>query len=198
MSAHRRDEYLQAALLAIEPGRVQIQLDLTAGISVADAVLSQIDTDRTGTISSAETLAYGNSVLNEVSLEADGEPLHLELRNQYVPAIESVRKGEGAVRLELSARMPSLGPGPHTLRYRNRHRADISVYLANVLVPVSDRVAVAAQRRDVDQRELTVDFVLRPQPASKSGYWLTIAVAGMLIALTALWYRRGTMKSSAQ
>jgi len=107
VSAHRRDEYLQAALLAIEPGRVQIQLDLTAGISVADAVLSQIDTDRTGTVSSAETLAYGNSVLNEVSLEADGEPLHLELRNQYVPAIESVRKGEGAVRLELSARMPS-------------------------------------------------------------------------------------------
>ena len=32
--------------------------------------------------------------------------------------------------------------GPHHLRYRNTHRPDIGVYLANVLVPASDRLAV--------------------------------------------------------
>ena len=39
VSAHRRDEYLQAARLALDPGRVQIELDLTPGIAVADAIL---------------------------------------------------------------------------------------------------------------------------------------------------------------
>ena len=33
VSAHRRDEYLQAARLAIDPGRVQLELDLTPGIA---------------------------------------------------------------------------------------------------------------------------------------------------------------------
>src|SRR5262249_39569825 len=37
----------------------------------------------------------------------------------------------------------------------------VSVYLANVLVPASDRVDVTNQRRDYNQRELDVDYVLR-------------------------------------
>ena len=37
-SAHRRDEYLQAACLAIDPDRVELALDLTAGIAVAEVV----------------------------------------------------------------------------------------------------------------------------------------------------------------
>jgi hypothetical protein len=198
VSAHRRDEYLQAARVAIEPDRVQIQLDLTAGIAVADAVLSQVDTDRTGTISSAETLAYGNVVMNAVSVEADGKPLHLALRNHYVPAIDLVRKGEGVIRLEISAEMPPLTGGTHSIRYRNTHRPEISVYLANALVPVSDRVAIAAQRRDVDQRELTVDFVLRPDPANGLRYPIMCAVVAGVMALAAGWYRQKTLASPPQ
>ena len=50
-SAHRRDEYLQAARIAVDPDRVRIELDLTPGIEVADGVIAGIDTDRSGTIS---------------------------------------------------------------------------------------------------------------------------------------------------
>src|SRR5258707_6047731 len=45
-SAHRRDEYLQAARIAVEPGRVDLELDLTPGITVADTMIGDIDRDR--------------------------------------------------------------------------------------------------------------------------------------------------------
>ena len=62
LSAHRRDEYLQAARLAIDPDRVQIELDLTPGIAVADAVLADIDCDANGSISAVEARAYSERV----------------------------------------------------------------------------------------------------------------------------------------
>ena len=188
MSAHRRDEYLQAARVAIEPDRVQIQLDLTSGIAVADKVLPQIDSDRTGTISPAEARAYAEVVLDALSLQADGNPVRLELRKHRFPAVESIRAGEEAIRLELTASMPPLAVGSHSLRYRNMHRPDIGVYLANALIPASDRVAISAQRRDVDQRELTIDFVLRADPSTgANNRTLAIAVA-MLAACAVLGY----------
>ena len=51
VSAHRRDEYLQAARLAIDPGRVQLELDLTPGIALADAIIADIDRNRDGSLS---------------------------------------------------------------------------------------------------------------------------------------------------
>jgi len=189
LSAHRRDEYLQAARIALEPGRVQIDLDLTAGIAVADAVLTEIDRDRTGTISVEESRAYADVVLKAISLEADGRPLHLELSGQRFPVTDAVRSGHGPIRLEMRAEMPSLGAGPHTLHYRNTHRPEIGAYLANVLVPESDRVAISAQRRDVDQRELTVDFVVRGDRSTKEPPWGPLIVAAMLAAVAARWYR---------
>src|SRR5215210_2258008 len=44
-SAHRLDEYLQATRLAIEPDRVEIALDLTPGIAVAESIVAEIDAD---------------------------------------------------------------------------------------------------------------------------------------------------------
>ena len=51
VSAHRRDEYLQAARLAIDPGRVQLELDLTPGIALAEAIIADIDRNRDGSLS---------------------------------------------------------------------------------------------------------------------------------------------------
>jgi hypothetical protein len=66
--------------------------------------------------------------------------------------------------------------------FRNRHHPARSVYLANALVPGSDEVAVTAQRRDRDQTELTIDYVLRAAPARPTGAWLL----GSIAAATAL------------
>jgi hypothetical protein len=190
VSAHRFDEYLQAARLAIDPDRVQLELDLTPGIAVAENVLSEIDVDANRSISDAEARAYSQRVLSIVSLDVDGVPLQIELVDSDFPTVDSVMNGDGLARIRAVALMPRLGDGRHHLRYRNSFRSDIGVYLANALVPDSDRVSVDGQRRDVDQRDLTVDYTLRPDPAARARSGLSVGLAGALILLANVWWRR--------
>lgn len=189
VSAHRLDEYLQAARIALDPGRVVIELDLTAGAAVADAVLLGLDRDGNGAISAGEGAAYAAAVRDAITLEIDRQPLTVDLISTEMPDVAALRTGEGAIRLQLAATLPALTAGAHHLRYRNTHRPDISVYLANVLVPASDRVAVLAQRRDVDQRELTVDYVLDGDRTSSARAWYAVAIACLILALATLVWR---------
>jgi hypothetical protein len=193
-SAHRRDEYLQAARLAIDPDRVELALDLTAGIAVAEGVLSEIDLDRNGLISVAEARAYSDRVLSAVALDVDGIPLRVELVESTFPTLDSVRKGEGTTRIQAAASIPRLADGLHHLRYRNAYRSDIGVYLANALVPASDRVIVAAQRRDINQRDLVIDYMLSGQPAPAARRGLSVGVAGALILIANVWWRTRTRR----
>jgi hypothetical protein len=166
VSAHRRDEYLQAARLAIDPGRVQLELDLTPGIAVADAIIAAIDGNRDGSLSEDEQRAYGSLVVSALTLEVDAHPLRLQLGTSSFPDTGAMRHGEGTIRLQSTAPFQRLSIGLHRLLFRNRHHSDRSVYLANALVPDSAEVAVTAQRRDRDQRELIIEFVVRRrQPA---------------------------------
>ena len=54
LSAHRMDEYLQAARIAIDPDRVEIELDLTPGIALAESILADIDRNHDGLLSAEE------------------------------------------------------------------------------------------------------------------------------------------------
>jgi hypothetical protein len=184
VSAHRRDEYLQAARLALAPGRVQIELDLTPGIAVTDAILVDIDGDRNETLSAEEQHAYGSLVMGALDLEVDGTRLPVQLTAYSFPAVEAMRRGEGTIRLQLAALLPPLPVGSHHLLFRNRHLMDRSVYLANALMPDSDQVVVTGQRRDGNQRALTIDYVLRAEPATSSPAWLLGGIgAAMALAI---------------
>jgi hypothetical protein len=160
-SAHRRDEYLQAARIAVDPARVAIELDLTPGIELAQGILNEIDRNRDGVIAADEGQAYAARVLKEIRLEVDGRPLPLALTGTRFPAGDAVLRGEGTIRLELSAAVPPLAAGAHRVFYRNNHHGDIGVYIANALVPLNDRVAIGVQQRDGNQRELVIDYKLR-------------------------------------
>jgi hypothetical protein len=186
LSAHRRDEYLQAARLAIDPGVVQIELDLTPGIAVAEDVLGSLDVDRDGVVSSAETRAYVNIVMRSIRLDVDRQRLAPRVTHSEFPSIEAVRHGEGTIRLQIAATLPPLAAGLHQLRYANAHRPDVGAYLANALVPASDRVAVTDQERDVEQRELRVTYRLRGQSGARVSPWLGLPVLAGLIALGAV------------
>ena len=59
------------------------------------------------------------------------------------------------------------------------------MYLANALVPESDDVAVAGQERDGDQRELTINFVIRGTPAASRRAWLWMSLVGALALIAA-------------
>ena len=180
VSAHRRDEYLQAARLAVEPGRVDLELDLTPGIAVAEAAIAAIDRDRDGVLSADEKRAYAGRAFDAVALELDGRPLHVESVSATFPGLADLRHGEGTIRLQAAVVLPQQADGDHHLSFRNRDQRDGSVYLANALVPKSERVTITAQRRDPAQRELTIDYGLRGGPATSLPAWLL----GGLVAAT--------------
>jgi hypothetical protein len=182
LSAHRRDEYLQAARLAVEPRRVELQLDLTPGIDIAEGVVGDVDRDRNGTLTRDEQRAYVDGVLGTVELRVDGHLLHLQPVTSMFPGLDAMRRGEGTIQLRTAATIPRLSAGDHELAFRNRHRPDVSVYLANALVPDGDRIAITAQRRDVAQRDLTIAYVVRHQGVMTTPVWLLGALSATLLA----------------
>jgi hypothetical protein len=189
LHAHRLDEYLQAARISVGPDRARVELELTAGTAVADAVLADLDRDRSGTISTQEAAAYAADVRDAVTVEIDGARVAVDVVDTRMPEIEAVRRGEGAMHIDLAAMLPPLRPGTHHLLYRNGHRPEISVYLANALVPDSDRVTIAAQRRDVDQHQVVVDYVLDANRTTGMRIWFGISIAVVLLAAGSLWRR---------
>ncbi len=160
LSAHRLDEYLQAARVAIDPDRVTLELDLTPGVAVADRVLAEIDRDHDGRISALEAQAYVDRVVGSLAFDVDGAPLAVGVTGTRFPEVAAIRKGEGTIRIDVAARMAHLASGLHHFHYRNTYRDDISVYLANALVPSDDRVRISEQHRDGNQRTLDVAYLL--------------------------------------
>jgi hypothetical protein len=91
------------------------------------------------------------------------------------------RRGEGTIELRSAAVFPRMPDGGHRLSFRNTHRRDVSVYLANALVPRSDRIAVTAQTRDAEQRDLTIDYLVRTRSEASPPVWLLGGSAGALL-----------------
>ena len=189
-SAHRRDEYLQAARLAVEPGRVDLELDLTPGIGVSSATIADIDSDHDGLLSADEKHAYVGRVLDAVVVALDGVPLHVKPVSAAFPDVDAFRHGEGTIRLQSTVALPPQAGGDHRLSFRNMDQRDGRVYLANALVSKSDRIVITAQRRDPAQRDLTIDYVLRPRPDTAAPWWMMAGLTG--VAVLALLLTRGS------
>ena len=159
-SAHRVDEYLQATRISVERGRVVLDMTLTPGIEVAPLVFSWIDANHDGRISSKEGAAYAGHVLHSLELSVDGHPVALAAAAHEFPAFREMSLGVGAIRLRAAAKLPWMSAGDHRVVYRNTHRPEWSVYLANALVPDDNRVQIVEQQRDRAQRELTIHYRL--------------------------------------
>lgn len=161
VSAHRTEDYLQAARIGLEPDTVLITLDLTPGIAVADAFIRALDHDRDGSLSPDEQRGYVRQVVSALTVEIDKRPLQPHVVSWSFPEPSAFRRGEGTIRLKCQATLPTVSAGSHQLFFRNTHLAGHSAYLANALVPESPRVAVMGQRRDSDQSELTIEYRLQ-------------------------------------
>ena len=185
---HRRDEYLQAARIAIAPDRLELQLDLTPGMLVASQMLLEIDGNGDGLIDAREQRTYAVRVSSDLRVDIDGRALSLQPVEATYPDANTIRGGEGTIALRWVAALPRLGAGAHRVSYLNAHHRDIGVYLANALVPSSDRVVIAAQRRDVDQRELGIEYQLS-DGAPAPGSWRSAAVIIAVLVLAAGWLR---------
>src|SRR6476660_7821089 len=84
-AAHRLDEYLQAMLVVIEPSGIQLQINLTPGVEVADQVLARIDRDDDGVISKDEAGGYAELLKRDLSVRLDGHNVGLKLTGYEFP-----------------------------------------------------------------------------------------------------------------
>jgi hypothetical protein len=195
-SAHRLDEYLQAARIDIEPDQIVLDLELTPGVAVADRILADIDRDGDGMLSSAERQDYSARVLDGIVLRVDHEPLIPRLTASAYPAVDDLLSGTGTIRLRSVSAVPRLVNGAHTVFYRNTLRRDISAYAANALVPQSEQVRIVAQRRDQDQSNVTIAFAVGDDDGGSLWWWLgglascAIGAICVMRPKTRLWKRR--------
>jgi hypothetical protein len=186
-AAHRVDEYLQATRLSIDLERVDLEIDLTAGVAKAAEVFAWIDTNRDGEISIAEGEAYAREMLRSVVLKVDGLPAPVNLVEIACPPFRDMSLGVGTIRLRASARIPAATAGRHQVSFLNMHRTESSVYLVNALVPANPRIQLAEQRRDRAQLGLTLDYTVMSDASSAR---TPVLLTGLVMAACLL-LRRG-------
>ena len=160
--AHRDDQYLQATLVAIEPSGVRLQINLTPGVAVAEQVITLIDRDRDGVISTNEAAAYAESLKRDLMLRIDGRKLELKLTVSEFVVPEELRTGSGIIQLEFSATPGPLAAGAHRLTLENRHLTTMSVYLINAGRPKFGSVQITKQKRNDNQSAGEIEFNLNP------------------------------------
>jgi hypothetical protein len=187
-AAHRLDEYLQATLIGVTRDGTDVEIQLTPGVAVLPVLMTVIDQDRDGRISSGEERAYVGRVIREVELRVDGVPAPLSLIESKFPAMEAMREGLGSIRMKLRTARSG-----HEVRFENRHLPQISAYLVNCLAAPSDGLVVRRQERDEAQRSIEFEYsfgagaVPGPRAAwiAPGSFW-PAAIGMLLVARTAV------------
>ena len=179
--AHRLDEYLQATRVAIDPERIVLEIDLTAGANIASRIVGLIDTNRDGRLSRGEQDDYARQVLASITCTIDGHLTPSTLLTRQFPELEAMAAGTGPIRLGATLDVSS-GSGRHQLDCVNTHAPEMSVYLVNALMPSDPRVRIGPPHRDPLQRELSLDFDIAPDAFVYQAGWSMAAcvVIGLL------------------
>ncbi|HEY3743207.1 MAG TPA: hypothetical protein VGL53_25345 [Bryobacteraceae bacterium] len=180
-SAHRLDEYLQATLFSIEKDRVRADIRLTPGVAVLPYVLKTIDTNGDGIIAASEQRAYVGHVMQDLSLNVDGERVPLQLISSQFPSMQEMKDGLGEIQISLTANLP-LGGSHRTLVFENHHESPIAAYLVNCLAPADPDIRVSAQNRNYLQSRYQLDYI----QAGGSGSSFSSMLAGEWFALAAV------------
>ncbi|HEX4227859.1 MAG TPA: HupE/UreJ family protein [Bryobacteraceae bacterium] len=169
--AHRLDEYLQAMIVSVEQGRIQVSMRLIPGVAVSSAVIAAVDSNGDGAFSEAEQQTYAQEVLGDLRLSVDGHALKPRLRGVSFPAPADMKEGLGEIHIEFDADLRAGGPH-RTLVIENHHEPRMSVYLMNSLVPQDPNIRVTAQNRNQNQSYFRLDYAQAdPQQNSFLSLW---------------------------
>jgi hypothetical protein len=162
--AHQLDEYLQATLVSIEPDTIRFAINLTPGVEVAEQILTQVDTNHDGALSTNEVEFYGEKLKRELVARVDGRILELKCSTCNSPPAAELRTGLGIIQMEFTARIGPLSPGAHRISFENRHMPAVSAYLFNAAQPKSKSVQINGQKRNRNQCVGEIEFTLgRPE-----------------------------------
>ena len=178
-SAHRLDEYLQAARIAVDREQIIVELDLTPGTAVAARILSEIDRDGDGAIVPHEAEAYGRDVVTDLVLTVNGRAAPLRLTDVVCPTPPEMFDGLGTIRLRARASTIGMAAERMAVRFTNNHAPVGSVHLVNALKPGDRRLVLEHQTRDVTQREIALEYRARAQVSAQMG-WSALALVAML------------------
>jgi hypothetical protein len=188
--AHRLDEYLQAATIAVEKGRIHAEIRLVPGVEVFATVFAEIDRDGDGVVSVTERRAYAERVRGDVSLRVDGTPIPLRLLSATFAPTELLQAGRGEIQVRLEANVPGVAPN-RRLSFENRHLSRISSYLVNGLVPQDANIRLGAQQRSYDQSFYALDYAdatAGADPRGPSSWlepwdWIDAALPALIMTL---------------
>ena len=181
--AHRLDELLQATLVTVEADRIRLDLQLTPGVAVAPGVVGEIDADRDGSISPAESSAYARQVADHLVLRFDGQRQRLDVLTCESAPVADLQAGTGALRIALASDRIRLWPGPHDLGFENRHRPEISVYLVNAVQPAVQGIRVESQQRDETQSAFSMNLVMTSASPEGLGSHAVMGWSAWVVAL---------------
>ncbi len=148
--AHALDAYLQAALIAPGPARIEVSLRLVPGVAALPALLPVLDPDGDDILSPAEQRRYAAQLLSDVTLTADAKRLTPHLLSAVFPTVAAMRGGMGEIQIKFEAALPA-GGAVRTLAFENRHQRAIAAYLVNSLTPADPGLRFLSQRRSPDQ-----------------------------------------------
>ncbi len=171
-SAHRLDEYLQATIISVEKDHVQAFMRLIPGVAASSVVIASIDSNGDGVISEAEQRAYAERVLGDLLLTVDGNSLRPKLVSVNFPETQEMKEGLGEIRIEFTVDLVHGGP-ERRIVFENHHQNEISVYLANCLVPRDPNIRILAQNRNERQSFYQLDYTQAgssSEPASLKGW----------------------------
>jgi len=133
-------------------------MDLTPGVAIAGKIFALIDRDVDGRVTEREIEAYAQRVLADVALRVDDRAYRLTPVRAESPSWPEIRDGMGIIRIEATVHVPLGASGSHRVRFQNFHQPDVSVYLANALVPSTRAVSIAGQDRDPSQQRFDLDI----------------------------------------
>lgn len=184
-SAHLLDAYLQATLVAIEPGDIRLRINLTPGVAVADQVLAAIDRDRDGAISAEESAAYAESLRHDLIVQLDRRGVELTVAAFDMPAPVELRTGSGVIRTEFSLAPGPVAAGAHRLTLENRHFPACGAYLVNATRPKSAAVRITRQHRNDNQSVAEIDFTVHPSASLPATEMIASAAALLVVATVA-------------
>lgn len=190
--AHQLDEYAQSTLVAVESGRIWVELNLTPGVAVADQLLGQIDANRDDVVSTNAAATYAQRVKHDLGLRLDGRSRELSLVALNFPTPAELRTGWGIIQMEFSATPGEFSAGTHRLAFENRHRPVASVYLFNAAHPSSDAIRITGQKRNDTQSAGEIAFEVHPPQSAPNRVGVTILILApaMLLLAGARWARK--------
>ncbi len=158
--AHPLDEYLQATYLTVAPTRIEVELDLTPGVLIAPQILAMLDTDGDQQISAAESRAYADTVVRQLMLRVDGQPLALTIASIEMPPYLNIQTGYGTIRIFATATLPDDMTGTHLIFYANNYAPIKSAYQVNTFVDRGAPITLGRQHRDDVQQTLRVEYTM--------------------------------------